>query len=389
MTGPSRAGVPAAIREPRARPLRVCLAGTWDPDFSRNQILLRLLALAGCEISVCRSELWGERADAVVRRGKLGLALRAPGAYARLAWRFVRAERPDVVLVPYPGHFDMPLLAPLARARGLPLVFDAFLSLYDTVVADRGLLDARSAGGRALRAVDALACRAADLVLADTPAHADYLAELSGVPRERFRVLWVGAREEVFRPLAGVEPDPSLVLFYGTFIPLHGLETIVRAAAALEPDGFRVRIIGRGQESERIDRLAAELGARNLERVPSVPLEALPGEIARAGVCLGIFGTTGKADRVLPNKLFECLAVGRPVVTGDTTAVRASFGPGELVTVAPGDPVALAAAIRALRADPAARERVAAAGHARFQRDFGERVLARLLRGHLEELVAR
>jgi glycosyltransferase involved in cell wall biosynthesis len=53
-----------------------------------------------------------------------------------------------------------------------------------------------------------------------------------------------------------------------------------------------------------------------------------------------------------------------------------------------GDPAALAAAIRALRDNPESRERVAAAGHARFHRDYGERALARRLRGHLDELVA-
>jgi glycosyltransferase involved in cell wall biosynthesis len=53
-----------------------------------------------------------------------------------------------------------------------------------------------------------------------------------------------------------------------------------------------------------------------------------------------------------------------------------------------GDPDALAAAIRSIRDDPEERERVAAAGHARFQRDYGERALAERLRKHLVELVA-
>lgn len=371
-----------------AAPLRVCLAGSWDPEFGRNRILVRLLELAGCEVTTCRVDLWGKREDAVVRRGKLALLARAAVAAPTLAARFARSPRSDVAIVPYPGHFDVPLLAAVARLRRIPVVFDPFLSLFDTIVSDRALAGPRSALGRAARAADQLALRSADRVLADTSAHADYLAALSGVPRDRFRVLEVGAQERVFSPRPDITPDPDLVLFYGTYIPLHGIDTIVRAAKALEPDGVRVRIIGTGQERARVDRLIAELAPTNIERVDGVSLDELPTEIARASVCLGIFGTSGKADRVVPNKVFECLAVGRPVITGDTAAMREAFTPREVVTVPVGDPDALAAAIRSIRDDPEERERVAAAGHARFQRDYGERALAERLRKHLVELVA-
>jgi len=97
------------------------------------------------------------------------------------------SERPDVILVPYPGHVDVPFIAPVARARRIPLLFDTFISLYDTIVEDRGLRRPTSAIGRATHAADTVACRLANLVLCDTPAHADYFAAASGVDRNRFR----------------------------------------------------------------------------------------------------------------------------------------------------------------------------------------------------------
>jgi glycosyltransferase involved in cell wall biosynthesis len=285
----------------------------------------------------------------------------------------------------YPGYFDMPVVAVIARARRIPVVFDVFISLHDTVVGDRALRPATSLMGRLTRLVDRVACGLADVVLADTPAHADFLAELTGVERRRFRVLWLGAREDVFNPIPAATPEPRLVVFHGTFIPLQGLDTIVRSAKLLEHDDVRVRLIGDGQERTRVDALVRELDVGNLELVGLLPLERIPHEIASASLCLGIFGTTPKAGRVVPNKLFECLAVGRPVVTADTPAVRSAFD-DEVALVPPGDADALAAAVRELLEDEVRLAQLARVGRARFERDYGEAALARMLAGYLTEL---
>jgi len=366
------------------RPMRVCIAGTFDPEFHRNRHLLRLLDLAGIETRVLHVRLWGVREDRVVRRGRLRLAFRAAGALPRVAWRFLRGERPDVLLIAYPGQLDAPLLGPLARWRSVPVVFDPFISLFDTVVEDRGLAGPRSALGRLLAFLDRRACRAADLLLADTPDHAERFSELTGVPRERFRVLPVGADDSLFRPRA-VPPEPGSVLFYGTYIPLHGVHTILAAAARLRDRPLRFKLIGAGQERARAEAFVREHRLAHVELAEPVPLERLPDEIARSWLCLGIFGTSGKASRVIPNKIFQCLAVGRPVLTGETPAVTGAFAPDEVATVPPGDPEALAEAIAALADDPARTEALAAAGHARFRRDYRGEVLAGELDRHLRE----
>jgi glycosyltransferase involved in cell wall biosynthesis len=84
-----------------------------------------------------------------------------------------------------------------------------------------------------------------------------------------------------------------------------------------------------------------------------VPAPDLPALVARHDVCLGIFGTGNKALRVVPNKVFQGAAAGCAIVTSDTPPQRRVLD-GAAVLVPPGDPAALAAALRELAADPAA-----------------------------------
>jgi glycosyltransferase involved in cell wall biosynthesis len=129
--------------------------------------------------------------------------------------------------------------------------------------------------------------------------------------------------------------------------------------------------------------LLTQLRPANVEAVDWMPFEQLPREIASATICLGIFGTTDKARRVVPNKVFQCLAVGRPVVTGDTPAIRGAFTPAQVATSAPGDPTALADTIRRLIRDAKAREALAEAGHRRYCEGFGIETISRLLEAEL------
>jgi glycosyltransferase involved in cell wall biosynthesis len=119
-----------------------------------------------------------------------------------------------------------------------------------------------------------------------------------------------------------------------------------------------------------------------------LPLDKIPEQIASASLCLGIFGTTPKAGRVIPNKLYECLAVGRPVLTGDTPAVRDVFD-GEVATVPTGDPEALASEMRRLCRDETSLNELGRRGRAKFERDFSEDTLARMLNQYIDELAER
>jgi len=140
-----------------------------------------------------------------------GRALRLVAAEARLFTR--RPRKVDVYLVGYPGHFD--LLAAHRAARGRPIVFNPLVSLADTLVTDRGRFRPRSPAARTLEAIDRRAFRSADLVVADTDAHARFFAELAGL--DEVAVCFVGAEERLFHP--GWRPPTSfIVLFVGKLI---------------------------------------------------------------------------------------------------------------------------------------------------------------------------
>jgi glycosyltransferase involved in cell wall biosynthesis len=363
---------------------RAVVAGTFAPDYSRNRILLGLLADAGLDIEVARFDLWGDERAGLPDQPKLSLVLRALRGYPRLLLRLLTTAKPDLFVVLYPGQLDVLLVAAVGRLRGVPTIYDHFISLEETVVHDRGLRGASSATARLLRLLDRLACRAPRLVLADTPADAAYFANSADTSGDRFRVLWVGAQEDVFAPRSA-DVDQQLVFFHGTYIPLHGIDTIVRAAKLLEDDGIRFRLLGKGQERAAVERLVQELDVQNVELHDPVPLDELAAHIARAALCLGIFGTTAKAARVVPNKVFEYLAVGRPVLTAATPAIASAFA-DEVAVVPPGQPDALAAKVRLLVGNPAELSRLATAGHARFARDYARAPLTRLLAKHLAEL---
>ena len=143
------------------------------------------------------------------------------------------------------------------------------------------------------------------------------------------------------------------VLFYGQFIPLHGTETIVRAAWLVQEQMERAAhqiqwvLVGMGQESERVDRLVESLEIRNLRRVLWMDTDELIDAIRGADVCLGVFGESGKVGRVIPNKVFQVLAARRPLITADTPAIREIVcEPTESVSLIPqGDAAALAEAV--------------------------------------------
>ena len=123
--------------------------------------------------------------------------------------------------------------------------------------------------------------------------------------------------------------------------------------------------------------------------VPWIPYEELPDAYRAAGCALGIFGTGDKAARVIPNKVFQALACARPVVTADTPAARELLTDGaDAILVPPGDPQALAGAVRRLAADDALAERVARAGRETFEAHASEDVLGVRWRSLLERAAA-
>jgi glycosyltransferase involved in cell wall biosynthesis len=353
--------------------MRVLYFGTYERSYPRNAQVISCLRRAGVEVLERHVGVWeGRRQN---WRAGAGAAARLAAAELRLLRR-PRGDF-DVLVVGYPGHPDLP--AARRAARGRPIVFNPLVSLFDTFVGDRGRFRPGTRAARALAGLDRRALRTADLVIADTRANATYLAALAGLPRECVEVCFVGAEEGVFHP--GWSPTtPFTCLFVGKLIPLHGLETILAAAAAAPH--LRLRLVGFGQ----LEHLLRDRPT-NVEWLPWVAYDRLPDELHRTGCALGIFGTSEKAQRVIPNKAFQALACGTPLVTADTPAARELLTHEEsALLVPPGEPEALAEALDRIAADPDLARRLSSGGLAAYRKHASEDVLGARWRSLLERV---
>lgn len=334
--------------------------GGYDITKPRVRLMLDALRRQGVLADEIRIPVWdGVRDKSVASKAALLAAglrwlIGLPGAI----WRLMRSPRGMAILLPYPGTPDIFLVAPLAKLTGRLIVLDAFLPVHDTIVGDRGMVRDGGLLSRFIRAYERAGLALADLIVTDTDAHGEFLAEEYAIPPKKFVTVLVGA-EQLFSPanatgtvddLVGPRADRLEVLFYGQFIPLHGLKTILDATRLVNCEDVRWIIVGQGQEEPLMRAFMETARSENVIWLQWVDYERLPSLIARADLCLGVFGASDKASRVIPNKLFQQLAVGKRVVTRQSPAVDglAKRYPEAIVTVPPDDPASLGRAVERL-----------------------------------------
>ena len=308
--------------------------GRSDPAYSRNGVVRGHLDALGWRVTDF-SPVWSSLAD-------IEAALR-------------RLPKPDAVWVPCFRQRDLAAARRWCDRQQVPLVFDPLISAYDKQVWERFKWREDDPKSRRLLAWERKLFACVDLLLADTACHADYFVQVLGVSPERVRVVYVGADETLFAPApsdAAREADAPLdVLFFGSFIPLHGAQTIIEAARCYQGPPVRWSLLGDGPARAECEHAAA--GLSNVIFEPPIPYAQLPARIHRADILLGVFGTTQKAGRVIPNKVFQALAAGRSVITRDSAAYPVEARKAEaLAFVPPGDPQALATAVAAWASDP-------------------------------------
>lgn len=341
---------------------RVVAWGGYDDSKPRVRLLLDSLRRQGALAGEVHVPVWREIEDkSVADKAKL---LRAVGRWLagmpRALWHLATLPRGQNLLLPYPGTPDIFLAAIFAWLAGRKIVLDAFLPIHDTIVRDRALLHEGSFLSRLIWRVERAGLRLADVVLVDTDQHGDFLSHEFAIDRARFVTVLVGAEPQFDRAQRAASPvrqrDRSegrfRVLFYGQLIPLHGVETILDAALLTAGEDIDWTIVGKGQLEPLVHQFMVEHGGKGIEWIPWVEYQALPDLIESADLCLGVFGGSGKAGRVIPNKLFQVLAMGKPVVTRSSPAVDdlAALHPETIMTIAPEDPEALANAVRRARA---------------------------------------
>ena len=384
----------SVLRTPHSA-LRVCFFGTYEQNYVRNRTLIDGLLKHGWSVQECHVPVWEKERDKTGNYlGSLSLFIRGMEvvlAYIRLLFKYLFTVRPyDIMMVGYIGHLDMPLAWLLTRLPRRPLVFSPLISLYDTLVDDRRSFAEGSLMSRFLKWLDRRTCSIADLILLDTNAHIDYFVDTFGLPRDKFVRVFVGANEQVFTPRPRTRSqDDFQIIFVGKFTPLHGLPIMMQAAQRLKdlPDVV-FHFVGAGQLSHEIRAIADELALNNVRFLDWVEYEQVPDCLAQADVCLGIFGATAKAGRVIPGKLYEALSVGKPVITSDSIAVRELLTDGEnAVLCTRNDPEALSEAIRRFHNDRPLLDRIAKDGRQTYLANASEDRIGQTVADALRELI--
>jgi glycosyltransferase involved in cell wall biosynthesis len=382
-------------RQPN-RPLRVCYFGTYRAEYSRNRILIEGLRLNGAEVIECHVPLWKGVEDRV-RAASAGWLrpsfwLRVLAAYGRLVDVHRRIPGYDVMVLGYPGQFDVYPARLLSRLRRTPLVLDVFMST-SLIAQERGLVSRHPISGRLLFWLEKQAYRLPDLLIQDTPDYVDWLCGVFGLDADRFRLVPTGADDRIFHPFDSARPlDGTFhVVYHGSFIPNHGVPAILGAAHLLQGQPtISFELIGDGPDREAAERQVKEWRLANVQFTPWLAQEALVERLARADLCLGAFGTTPQSMMTVHNKIYEALAMRLCVVTGDSPAIRRAFEHGkELWLCERLDPGSLAAAILLLEADPALRRSLAESGYQAFRAQYTVAALGVRLCQHLEALMER
>ena len=333
--------------------LPIIVWGTYDVGKPRVRILLRGLKESGIPLVQQHTDVWRGVEDKSQIKGsaaRLWRALIWLSAYPGLIIRYCFAPKHELVLLPYMSHLDVLVIWPIAKLKGAKIIWDVFIPLYHAVVVDRALIKKGSLAARVVYGLEWLAARTADLLFLDTRAHAAQFEKLYKLKENSVGSVPIGVEPEMFPHLEPMRKKSRRiqVLFFGQFIPLHGVGTIFEAARMDDIGDIDWTIIGAGQEAPLWRK---QLSQRPIERITWldwVEYEALIQHIQAADVCLGIFGSSEKAGVVIPNKVFQVIASGRPVVTRQSEAIDElpERIRQQITVVPPNDPVALLKAIR-------------------------------------------
>lgn len=299
-----------------------------------------------------------------------------------------RRPRPDLVLVPVCRQRDIAAACRWAHKRGIKVLFDPMISAWDKKVLEQKKWKPEERRAKRLLAWEKKLMAMPDFITWDTSCHVDFAAEYLDVPREKMTPLFTGTDEEVFKPVAEdvsrvecVDRADGVfkVLYHGAYLPLHGTEVIVEAARMTQDLPIQWDFLGWGAYKASTE--AKAKGLKNVRFLEKVPYVKVPEVICAHDIVLGVFGTTAKAARVIGNKVYECMACGRPTINEFCTGYPPSAKDCKAIKFIPaGDPAALVKAVEEYRADWANKEMYFREARAFFERELSMKVVTAQLR---------
>jgi glycosyltransferase involved in cell wall biosynthesis len=254
------------------------------------------------------------------------------------------------------------------------------LSIYHTIVDDRKL-NPNSLKAKLVHSAEKYACKHSTRIITESRAQIDYLVKEYNLDEKKFRISINGVDETIFSPLP-FKPDEKIlnVLFFGSFVPAHGVETIIETAKILsDNDEIVFDFCGDGPTKKSAESMVKDYKLKNVKFLGFVEQQTLPSIIAKSDICLGIFGTSKKAANVVANKILQILASKKPLITMWSEAmkeIKLENGKNCLL-VPPGEPKKLSEAILFLKNNPEKRKQIAENGYHLYKENLSMEITGR------------
>ena len=331
---------------------KILFVGTYDKDYSRTSIFLDGLRKNNIYIYELNFKCFSLIGNLKLIFKKL---------------KILKRENYDLILTHSTNYVQYYFSKILSKFKKIPFIYDIYISKLQTSYYDRRLFMRKKLPKKFyppfLYLQDLFECRFSDYLILDTYAHIKFFYEKFNIPLKKFRRVFIGAHNDIFYPLNEINLKKNnnfVVGFWGTFIPLQGIQYIIKAAKILESDKqIKFILIGNGQTYNENKNLAENLKLNNLKFYGFIPIKKLPDYIKTFDIGLGIFGDTPKTLQVIPNKIYEGNAMKLPMITSDTPAIRELFKNNESILLCKrANPKSLADAILKLKNDEKLREEI-------------------------------
>ncbi|MFX0203794.1 MAG: glycosyltransferase [Candidatus Hodarchaeota archaeon] len=274
--------------------------------------------------------------------------------YFENLWRLLAIRikhNPDYYILGFRGYEIFWIVR--AITLGKTLIFDHMMSPYDSWLNEGRRIRKGGIVDKLVYAYEKSTLRHSEVILTDTTIHKEYFAKLFQISPNKIHAIPVGADEDLFKRLPSYEYERTdrefsfEVFFYGSFLPLHGVDIILRAAAILRDMPIQFTVVGgQGKDLSDFHQMIRQLELENVNHREWVDYEELPQWIRGADICLGgPFGNTGQARRVVTGKTFQFLAMGKPTIVGEIDQNYGFEDKSNCLLVRQGDAQALADAI--------------------------------------------
>jgi glycosyltransferase involved in cell wall biosynthesis len=285
----------------------------------------------------------------------------------------------DVIVLGFRGLEILPIVRLLTRKK---IFFDAFISVYDTLVDDRKVVEKNTLLAKSVLFFEKKVLSLADYIFLDTDAHSDYFRIRYQIDQKKLFSIPVGADENFFfqRECKRAKTTQFTVFYYGTALPLHGIDIILKAAKLLEKNKY-ISFTLVGPIRNTFKTLLEELQINNIHFIDWLSYRELSEQMNCADVCLGgHFSSIPKAARVISGKAYQMIALGKPTIVGKTKSNQAFFTDNsDCVFCEVNSPIALANSIEMLYNNEALRKKIGQAARELFVRKASTRYISNLL----------